>query len=149
MKNMSKILFALLLAFMASNTMAAETLKGDVNGDKVVTIADVTALVNVILGKSDPNEACDVNDDTVISIADVTALVNIILGKTPPGSDVVDIDPDDPPIWEPANAPRRGDNGFQDLGPGKLRPDTMNVGMRRVPTSLGGKIPQKKVIIYF
>lgn len=123
MKNMSIILFALLLAFMASNTMAAETLKGDVNGDKVVTIADVTALVNVILGKSEPNEACDVNDDTVISIADVTALVNIILGKTPPGSDVVDIDPDDPPTWEPANARSNDSSNKEDSADRKIWKD--------------------------
>ena len=122
MKNMSKILFALLLAFMASNTMAAETLKGDVNGDKVVTIADVTALVNVILGKSEPNEACDVNGDTVISIADVTALVNIILGKTPPGSDIVDIDDDDP-AWEPANARSNDSSNKEDSADRKIWKD--------------------------
>ncbi len=58
-------------------------LTGDVNGDGQVSIADVTALVNIILGKSsDYNEAvADVNEDEHITIADVTALVNIILGK--------------------------------------------------------------------
>jgi hypothetical protein len=52
-----------------------------------VTIADVTALVNIILGKDNSNpyqynhDAADVNTDGTISIADVTALVNLILGK--------------------------------------------------------------------
>ena len=55
--------------------------KGDVNGDKNVTIADVTALVNIILGKAEPNAVADVNGDGSVTIADVTALVNIILGK--------------------------------------------------------------------
>lgn len=61
---------------------------GDINFDDAVTIADVTALVNIILGKDDEephlynHEAADVNDDGTITIADVTALVNIILGKT-------------------------------------------------------------------
>ncbi len=58
---------------------------GDVNGDEQVTIADVTALVNIILGKDTANaynhQAADVNRDGYITIADVTALVNIILGK--------------------------------------------------------------------
>ena len=56
---------------------------GDVNGDETVTIADVTALVNIILGKDDAagRDAADVNKDGSITIADVTALVNIILGK--------------------------------------------------------------------
>ena len=59
---------------------------GDVNKDNVITIADVTALVNVILGKDSENvysrDAADVNGDKNITIADVTALVNLILGKT-------------------------------------------------------------------
>ena len=63
----------------------AEIVTGDVNGDEQVTIADVTALVNIILGKDTANtynhQAADVNRDGSITIADVTALVNIILGK--------------------------------------------------------------------
>lgn len=62
---------------------------GDVNRDGTITISDVTALVNIILGKAtypaDADkydfEAADVNGDKVITISDVTALVNIILGK--------------------------------------------------------------------
>ena len=59
-------------------------LLGDVNGDGAVTIADVTALVDIILGKSNGSYldcAADVNGDGNITIADVTALVDIILGK--------------------------------------------------------------------
>ena len=55
---------------------------GDVNEDGEVNIADVTMLVNVILGNAEAENA-DVNTDGTIDIADVTALVNIILGKTP------------------------------------------------------------------
>ena len=56
---------------------------GDVNGDGSVTVADVTALVDIVLGKStDIYNAGDVNGDSFVTIADVTALVNIILGKT-------------------------------------------------------------------
>ncbi len=60
---------------------------GDVNRDGQVSIADVTALVNIILGKDSTvpyqydHDAADVNTDGGISIADVTALVNSILGK--------------------------------------------------------------------
>jgi len=62
-------------------------LPGDVNRDGSVTIADVTALVNIILGKDNTvpylydHAAADVNGDNYVTIADVTALVNIILGK--------------------------------------------------------------------
>ena len=61
---------------------------GDVNKDGHVTIADVTALVNIILGKDDTkpykydHKAADVDGANGITVADVEALVNIILGKT-------------------------------------------------------------------
>ena len=58
---------------------------GDVNLDGEVTIADVTALVNIILDKDLDNKVsldnADANRDGDISIADVTAIVNIILNK--------------------------------------------------------------------
>ena len=57
---------------------------GDVNADGTVSIADVTALVNIVLGKTVEYEleVADVNGDGTVSIADVTVLVNMILGKT-------------------------------------------------------------------
>ena len=63
-----------------------EIIKGNVNKDGKVTIADVTALVDIILGKdgTEPfvfdHECADVNEDGIITIPDVSALVNIILG---------------------------------------------------------------------
>lgn len=58
--------------------------RGDVNGDGSVTIADVKALVEILLGKDTEQnhydcDAADVNRDGVRSIADVTALVSLIL----------------------------------------------------------------------
>ncbi len=61
---------------------------GDVNRDGSITIADVTALVDIILGKDSAKPylynhiAADVNTDSTITIADVTALVDVILGKS-------------------------------------------------------------------
>jgi hypothetical protein len=61
---------------------------GDVNRDGKVSVADVNALVEIVLGKVTEGdthnydfEAAHVNADEDITIADVTALVNIILGK--------------------------------------------------------------------
>lgn len=55
---------------------------GDVNMDGFVTIADVTTLIDYLLGsevnKFDSN-AADVNGDTQITIADVTALIDYLL----------------------------------------------------------------------
>ena len=57
-------------------------LKGDVNGDGEVNIADVNALIAIILGgeaDADTLIRADVNEDGEINIADVNALMDIIL----------------------------------------------------------------------
>lgn len=61
-------------------------LKGDINNDGQQSIADITALVNRLLGKQEQSSklfipSADVNGDSSTTIADVTALVNILLGK--------------------------------------------------------------------
>ena len=54
--------------------------RGDVNGDGYLTAADVTALVNYILGRGTlvNQAAAYVNDDDKIDIADVAALISLI-----------------------------------------------------------------------
>ena len=64
--------------------VAEEVLRGDVNGDKTVSIADVTALIDYLLSHDasliNVNNA-DCNLDNGISIADVTALIDYLLSK--------------------------------------------------------------------
>ena len=69
----------LLVSSMAIEAITpVEPLKGDVNGDGEVNIADVNALLNMILtGDSQP--AGDINEDGEVNIADVNALIDIIL----------------------------------------------------------------------
>ena len=52
---------------------------GDVNGDGEVNIADVNAVINMILGGNNDTTAADVNGDGEINIADVNSIINIIL----------------------------------------------------------------------
>ena len=55
---------------------------GDVNHDGNVTIADVTALIDYLLGAAEYCPICsDVNEDENVSIADVTALIDMLLSK--------------------------------------------------------------------
>ena len=58
---------------------------GDVTGDDVVDVVDLTALVSLIVGTGDESklnrEAADVYHDGILNVVDVTALVNIILKK--------------------------------------------------------------------
>ncbi len=51
---------------------------GDVNGDTLVNIADLNAVINVILG-GQAIPLADVNGDGNVNISDINAIVNIIL----------------------------------------------------------------------
>ena len=56
-----------------------EPLPGDVNGDREVNIADVNAVINIILSGNGNTTAADVNGDGEINIVDVNAIIDIIL----------------------------------------------------------------------
>lgn len=59
-----------------------EPIRGDVNGDGEVNIADVNCLVSVIQGAEDIYEGrADVNADGEVNIADVNAVIDIILNS--------------------------------------------------------------------
>ena len=52
---------------------------GDVNGDGEVNIADINAVIDIILNGS-KNPSGDVNGDGETNIADINAVIDIILG---------------------------------------------------------------------
>lgn len=90
----------------------------DINNDGSTTVADLTALMNILLNQAgDYNEtAADVNGDEAITSADVLALVKIILGKsdnddpdTPGISDDPPIDIGDNPLPEEARGSHHSD----------------------------------------
>ena len=57
-------------------------LLGDVNGDGEVSIADVTTLIDILLGghpDSDTLQRADANNDGELTIADVTTIIDILL----------------------------------------------------------------------
>ena len=58
----------------------SKKLKGDVNGDGEVNIADVNCIIEVILGGESDND-CDVNEDEEVNIADVNLVIDIILNS--------------------------------------------------------------------
>ena len=77
--------------------------KGDVNGDGEVTIADVNAVVSVILGHS-VNGMADVNGDDEVTIADVNAVISIILNPaTAAGHEYVDLGLPSGTLWATCN----------------------------------------------
>lgn len=61
-----------------------DVMMGDANGDGIVNVSDVTAMINHILGKTPTPfnvSAADVNGDNIINVTDVTGAINIILNK--------------------------------------------------------------------
>ena len=63
--------------------MKSSVVKGDVNNDGLVDVADVTILIDYVL---DPEsvvivfDAADVNNDNEIDVADVVTLIELVLG---------------------------------------------------------------------
>ena len=53
--------------------------RGDVNKDTVVNIADVTKLIDMLLGNAEMIPEADCNLDEVMNIADVTKLIDFLL----------------------------------------------------------------------
>lgn len=61
-------------------TVTGSTPMGDINGNGIVDVSDVTALINHILGTATyPAEVCDLNADGEINVTDVTTLITHLL----------------------------------------------------------------------
>lgn len=61
-----------------------DTISGDVTGDGQVDIADVNAVINIMLGKAQASDFpgdSDVNDDGMVDVSDVNIIINLMLGK--------------------------------------------------------------------
>ena len=67
------------LNFSYSIAGGPDVLVGDVDVDGQVSIADVTALIDILLTGSEAPAAADVDGDGQVSIADVTSLIDILL----------------------------------------------------------------------
>lgn len=59
---------------------AAPVLKGDINGDGVLDVADASALIDMVLRAAECTDVADVNGDGALDVADVSALITLILG---------------------------------------------------------------------
>ena len=74
------------VAAMIEDVITNMLLSGDVNNDGEVNIADIMAIVEVILSPSGNHNAArliraDVNRDSEIQVADINAVINILLNK--------------------------------------------------------------------
>jgi len=70
--------FLLITLSIIAVAFTASAARGDVNGDSEVNIADVNAVIDIILNSGDDSNG-DVNSDGEVNIADVNAIIDIIL----------------------------------------------------------------------
>ena len=54
---------------------------GDLNGDGILNVLDIVAMVNIVLNGGDYNPLADLNEDGINNILDIVSLVNIILNN--------------------------------------------------------------------
>ena len=89
-------------------------IKGDVNGDGEVNIADVNAVIDLVL-RGGSNTAADVNQDGEINIADVNAVIEIVLsgGSPQPKHEYVDLGLPSGTLWATCNV---GANSPEEYG---------------------------------
>ncbi len=86
MKHFAFYLFAVMLFVggIASAGNRGSNVRGDVDGDGVVDVSDINAVVNVVLGKgqaSDFGGSCDVNDDGSVDVGDINCVLDLLLGR--------------------------------------------------------------------
>ncbi len=91
-----------LLLTLTFNGYAQQTIHGDVNGDHEINIADINAVIDIILDGNGFPSAADVNGDHEINIADINAVIDIILGGSDEG-DWVDLGLPSGTLWATRN----------------------------------------------
>lgn len=111
MRSIQLLLLTLLLA-LPFDGYAQRSLKGDVNCDDEVNVADVNAVIDMILtGNSDRRG--DVNGDGEVNIADVNVLIDIILNPhTDDSQDYVDLGLPSGTLWATKNVGADTPEGF-------------------------------------
>ena len=69
------------LYFTLDDSSTIERVAGDVNGDKVVDVADIATIISCMAGAiSEPAQA-DVNGDKVVDVADIASVISIMASQ--------------------------------------------------------------------
>ena len=93
--------------FIATKHEEVPAARGDVDGDTNVNIADVTALIDLLLSNGQAPASADCNMDGTVNIADVTTLIDYLLSGNWPVEEMVYTVVGDESVfgsnWDPAD----------------------------------------------
>ena len=68
--------------FFIEDAIEEPATPGDITGDGIVNVGDITTIASMILDESLMNDAADINNDGIVNVGDITNLVSIILGTS-------------------------------------------------------------------
>ena len=105
MKKLSSFLIGLLALSASLAAHAQDYPRGDVNRDGEVNVADINAVIDIILTTDGNFSIGDVNGDGEVNIADVNVLIDIILGggSSPVEPEFVDLGLPTGTLWATFN----------------------------------------------
>ncbi len=63
----------------ASFEVVINSVMGDVNGDGLLNVLDIVAMVDMVLGFNEINSLADINGDNLVNVLDVIEMVNLVL----------------------------------------------------------------------
>ena len=68
---------------MGELTLVIESngVRGDLNGDGIVDVTDVSLAIDIVLGKAELNPAADLDGNGEVDVTDVSMMIDIVLGK--------------------------------------------------------------------
>lgn len=84
--NMSKRILAAAIVILSSLCAMAQV-RGDVDGDGNITVSDINAVINIMLGNNNPSDysgSADINGDGKYDVSDLNIIVAIMLGTDVP-----------------------------------------------------------------
>ena len=58
-----------------------EGLRGDINGDSIVDVADIATVIDIMAGNGQGPSSADVNGDGVVDVADIADIIDIMAGN--------------------------------------------------------------------
>ncbi len=119
MKKMCLLVVALLVCAVVGAQQTVVPIRADVNGDDVVDVADIGAVVSVMSGSLEYQYSkADVNGDGTVNVADLAAIVDVMAAggiyadRSPQGVEAIDLALPSGTLWANMNVGAESPEGY-------------------------------------